>query len=90
MDMGRESRWEKDAMTVEIVFALVTAVALAAAVFAGALTLALVLGISGSAKKGVLVGAHCSERRPECGVWYGCCVGSTSSAEWAADCGPSP
>lgn len=24
MDMGRESRWEKDAMTVEIVFALVT------------------------------------------------------------------
>ncbi|MCX4649494.1 DUF6332 family protein [Streptomyces sp. NBC_01446] len=56
MDMGRESRWEKDAMTVEIVFALVTAVALAAAVFTVALTLALVLGFSGSAKKGVLVG----------------------------------
>lgn len=29
MDMGRESRWEKDAMTVEIVFALVTAAVLA-------------------------------------------------------------
>jgi hypothetical protein len=56
MDMGRESRWEKDAMTVEIVFALVTAVALAAAVFAVALTLALAFGISGPAKKGVLVG----------------------------------
>ncbi len=37
MDMGRESRWEKDAMTVEIVFALVTAAVLAAAVFAVAL-----------------------------------------------------
>ncbi|MEU9153551.1 DUF6332 family protein [Streptomyces sp. NPDC048417] len=56
MDMGRESRWEKDAMTVEIVFALVTAVALAAAVFAVALALALVFGISGSAEKDVLVG----------------------------------
>ncbi|MFE4964453.1 DUF6332 family protein [Streptomyces sp. NPDC056660] len=56
MDMGRESRWEKDAMTVEIVFALVTAVALAAAVFAVALALALAFGISGSAEKGVLVG----------------------------------
>ncbi|WP_445527846.1 DUF6332 family protein [Streptomyces cyslabdanicus] len=56
MDMGRESRWEKDAMTVEIVFALVTAVALAAAVFAVALTLALAFDISGSEKKGVLVG----------------------------------
>ncbi|MGW1810236.1 DUF6332 family protein [Streptomyces sp. NPDC002078] len=56
MEMGRESRWEKDAMTVEIVFALVTAVALAAAVFAVALALALALGISGSAEKGVLVG----------------------------------
>ncbi|MER7200954.1 DUF6332 family protein [Streptomyces sp. CB01635] len=56
MDMGRESRWEKDAMTVEIVFALVTAVALAAAVFTVALTLALAFGISGSAKKSVLVG----------------------------------
>ncbi|AJC53192.1 hypothetical protein GZL_00586 [Streptomyces sp. 769] len=43
-------------MTVEIVFALVTAVALAAAIFTVALTLALAFGISGSAKKSVLVG----------------------------------
>jgi uncharacterized protein DUF6332 len=56
MDMGRESRWEKDAMTVEIVFALVTAAALAAAVFAVAVTLALAFGVSGSAKKGMFVG----------------------------------
>ncbi|MER6047601.1 DUF6332 family protein [Streptomyces sp. NPDC001793] len=56
MDLERESRWEKDAMTVEIVFALVTAVALAAAVFAVALTLAPAFGISGSAKKSVLAG----------------------------------
>ncbi|MFG3531160.1 DUF6332 family protein [Streptomyces sp. NPDC047917] len=56
MDMGRESRWEKDAMTVEIVFALVTAIALAVAVFAVALALALAFGISGPAKKGMLVG----------------------------------
>jgi hypothetical protein len=34
MDRGREARWEKDAMTVEIVFALVTAAVLAGAVFA--------------------------------------------------------
>ncbi|MFF3784133.1 DUF6332 family protein [Streptomyces sp. NPDC001933] len=56
MDMGRESRWEKDAMTVEIVFALVTAVVLAAAVFAVALALALAFGVSGPAGKGTLVG----------------------------------
>ncbi|MFG3407753.1 DUF6332 family protein [Streptomyces sp. NPDC048142] len=56
MDMGRESRWEKDAMTVEVVFALVTAVALAAAVFAVALALTLVFDLSGSASKGVLTG----------------------------------
>jgi hypothetical protein len=56
MDMGRESRWEKDAMTVEIVFALVTAVALAAAVFAVALALALAFGVSGPARKGALAG----------------------------------
>ncbi|KIE22805.1 hypothetical protein LK08_33330 [Streptomyces sp. MUSC 125] len=43
-------------MTVEVVFALVTAVALAAAVFAVALALSLVFGISGSARKGVLAG----------------------------------
>lgn len=56
MDMGRESRWEKDAMTVEIVFALVTAVALAAAVFAVPLALTFVFGLSGSASRGVLMG----------------------------------
>lgn len=33
MDRGRESRWEKDAMTVEIGFALVSAIVLAALVF---------------------------------------------------------
>ncbi|MFJ9539259.1 DUF6332 family protein [Streptomyces sp. NPDC101225] len=55
MDMGRESRWEKDAMTVEIVFALVTAIVLAAAVFAVALTLVLAFGISGAARKDALV-----------------------------------
>ncbi|MEV0025113.1 DUF6332 family protein [Streptomyces atroolivaceus] len=56
MDMGRESRWEKDAMTVEIVFALLTAVAIAAAVYAVALALTLVFDLSGSASKGVLMG----------------------------------
>ncbi|WP_406144267.1 DUF6332 family protein [Streptomyces sp. NBC_01012] len=56
MDKGRESRWEKDAMTVEIVFALVTAVALAAAVFAVALVLALAFDLSGSTSKAVLKG----------------------------------
>ncbi|MEK2479705.1 MULTISPECIES: DUF6332 family protein [Streptomyces] len=55
MDMGRESRWEKDAMTVEVVFALVTAIALAVAIFAVALTLTLAFGFSGPAKKSVLV-----------------------------------
>ncbi|MCL6290309.1 DUF6332 family protein [Streptomyces sp. 43Y-GA-1] len=57
MEMGRESRWEKDAMTVEIVFALATAVFLAAAVFAVVLAFTLAFGISGSASKGVLAGA---------------------------------
>ncbi|MFD4025857.1 DUF6332 family protein [Streptomyces sp. NPDC058576] len=56
MDMGRESRWEKDAMTVEIVFALVTAVALAAALFAVPLALTLVFDLSGSAARGVRMG----------------------------------
>ncbi|OLZ59461.1 hypothetical protein AVW11_26160 [Streptomyces amritsarensis] len=41
-------------MTVEIVFALVTAALLAAVVFAAVFALALALGISGSAEKGVL------------------------------------
>ncbi|MFE9461011.1 DUF6332 family protein [Streptomyces californicus] len=56
MDMGRESRWEKDAMTVEIVFALVTAALLAAAVFAVAVVLPLVLGLSAAASDGVRTG----------------------------------
>jgi Family of unknown function (DUF6332) len=56
MDMGRESRWEKDAMTVEIVFALVTAALVSAVIFAVALTVVLALGISGTAEKGVLAG----------------------------------
>ncbi|WP_206306378.1 DUF6332 family protein [Streptomyces humi] len=56
MDMGRESRWEKDAMTVEIGFALVTAVALAAAVFAVFLALVLAFDISDAVRKGMLVG----------------------------------
>jgi hypothetical protein len=54
--MGRESRWEKDAMTVEIVFALVTAALLAAVIFVVALALVLALGLSGPAEKGVLAG----------------------------------
>ncbi|MEK9519049.1 DUF6332 family protein [Streptomyces sp. NPDC087908] len=67
MDMGRESRWEKDAMTVEIVFALVTAIALAAVVFAVALVPAIALGTSSPAGKatltaGALLGASA-------GVW---------------------
>ncbi|MCP9959195.1 DUF6332 family protein [Streptomyces sudanensis] len=56
MDRGRESRWEKDAMTVEIVFALVTAALLAGVVFAAAWVLALALGLSGPAEKGVVAG----------------------------------
>jgi hypothetical protein len=56
MDMGRESRWEKDAMTVEIVFALVTAAVLAGLIFAVFWTLALTLDLSGSAERHVLAG----------------------------------
>jgi hypothetical protein len=56
MDMGRESRWEKDAMTVEIVFVLVTAAVLAGVIFAAAWTLVLALGLSGSAERSVLAG----------------------------------
>ncbi|MFI9248314.1 DUF6332 family protein [Streptomyces sp. NPDC053086] len=55
MDMGRESRWEKDAMTVEIMFALVTAAVLAAAVFGVLLVPALVVGVSEPAGKGLLM-----------------------------------
>ncbi|MFG3096033.1 DUF6332 family protein [Streptomyces sp. NPDC048202] len=56
MDMGRESRWEKDAVTVEIVFALVTASALAGVVFAVALGLTHLLDLSGEASRGVPTG----------------------------------
>lgn len=55
MDRGREARWEKDAMTVEIGFALVTAAVLAAAVFAVALVPALVVGVSEPMGRGLLV-----------------------------------
>ncbi|MFF1562978.1 DUF6332 family protein [Streptomyces sp. NPDC058293] len=56
MDMGRESRSEKDAMTVEIVFALMTAAVLAGVIFAAAWTLVLALDLSGSAERGMLAG----------------------------------
>ncbi|MGW5988806.1 DUF6332 family protein [Streptomyces anulatus] len=56
MNMGRESRWDKDAMTVEIVFALVTAAVLAGVIFTAAWALVLVLDLSGSAGRGVLIG----------------------------------
>jgi hypothetical protein len=50
MDQGRESRWDKDAMTVEIVFALVTAAVTAAAVIAAALGLGWALDLSDTAR----------------------------------------
>nr|WP_322784947.1 DUF6332 family protein [Streptomyces justiciae] len=53
--MGRESRWEKDAMTVEIMFALVTGTVLAAAVFGVLLLPALAVGTSKPAGKALLV-----------------------------------
>ncbi|MFD8257405.1 DUF6332 family protein [Streptomyces griseoluteus] len=56
MDKGRESRWEKDAMTVEIGFAVVTAGVLAAVVYAVALAVTRLFDLSGSASRGVLVG----------------------------------
>ncbi|MFJ7626787.1 DUF6332 family protein [Streptomyces sp. NPDC097595] len=56
MDMGRESRWEKDAMTVEIIFALVTAAVLGAAVFAAVFAVALAFGVTGPAREHTLTG----------------------------------
>ncbi|MFF8381906.1 DUF6332 family protein [Streptomyces sp. NPDC015661] len=53
-DMGRESRWEKDAMTVEIGFALVTGAALAALVFGVLLVPAVLVGVSSPAGKALL------------------------------------
>ncbi|MGH4035216.1 DUF6332 family protein [Actinomycetota bacterium Odt1-20B] len=55
MDMGRESRWEKDAMTVEIMFALVTAVVVGGAVFAVFLIPAWIVGVSGPVRKGLFL-----------------------------------
>ncbi|MFJ3224052.1 DUF6332 family protein [Streptomyces sp. NPDC086783] len=54
MDRGRESRWEKDAMTVEIMFALMTAAALAAVVFGVLLVPALGIGVSTPEGKSLL------------------------------------
>ncbi|OKI93122.1 hypothetical protein AMK18_30460 [Streptomyces sp. CB01249] len=56
MDMGRESRWEKDAMTVEIVFALVSAALLGAAVFAVSFGAVLVFDVTGPARDRTLTG----------------------------------
>ncbi|MEV8445208.1 DUF6332 family protein [Streptomyces parvus] len=67
MDAGRESRWEKDAMTVEIVFALVTAAVLAGAVFAVTSARPLAFDLSGSASKGVLTGGALAGAAA--GVW---------------------
>ncbi|MEU3191126.1 DUF6332 family protein [Streptomyces sp. NPDC006992] len=55
MDTGREARWEKDAMTVEIVFALVTATALGGVVFTVAWTFVQALDLSGPAERRVLM-----------------------------------
>lgn len=51
MDKGRESRWEKDAMTVEIVFALVSASVVGLLVFGAVLAPALIWDLPGSAGK---------------------------------------
>ncbi|MET8637797.1 DUF6332 family protein [Streptomyces sp. NPDC004680] len=56
MDMGRESRWEKDAMTVEIAFALVTAAALTGLIFVVSWVLTRALDLSGPAERRVLTG----------------------------------
>ncbi|GAA3128853.1 DUF6332 family protein [Streptomyces rectiviolaceus] len=52
MDMGRESRWEKDAMTVEIMFALVSAAFVAVAVFFIVVLPTLVWDVSARVDKG--------------------------------------
>ncbi|WP_030910558.1 DUF6332 family protein [Streptomyces sp. NRRL F-5126] len=56
MDMGRGSLDAKDAMTVEIVFAFVTGILLAAAVFAAAWIPALLLDVSEQTAKSMLMG----------------------------------
>lgn len=54
--MGREARWDKDAMTVEIVFALVTGCVLAGAVFGVVAGLTLLCGVSGEGRGSLLAG----------------------------------
>ncbi|MFF5338894.1 DUF6332 family protein [Streptomyces sp. NPDC013181] len=67
MDMGRESRWEKDAMTVEIVFALVTGAVPAAAVFALVAGFAVLVGLTGAARHDTLTGGAVAGAAA--GVW---------------------
>ncbi|MFI7382567.1 DUF6332 family protein [Streptomyces sp. NPDC049813] len=55
MDRGREARGEKDAMTVEIMFALVTGVLAAALVFGLCAGPVLAAGVSGSARRTLLM-----------------------------------
>ncbi|MFJ2769914.1 DUF6332 family protein [Streptomyces sp. NPDC087300] len=55
--MGRESRWEKDAMTVEIMFALLSAAFLALAVFGVVLFPTLFLDVPRGIRKGLQVAA---------------------------------
>ena len=56
MDREREVRGEKDAMTVEIVFAFLSATLLAGAVLGVALAAAVPLGLHGVAGRVVLMG----------------------------------
>ncbi|MGW2226542.1 DUF6332 family protein [Streptomyces formicae] len=60
MDKGRESRWEKDAMTVEIMFALISAAFVAGGVFFVVLVPALVWDMSAGVDKGFQVVAGVS------------------------------
>lgn len=68
MNMGRESRWDKDAMTVEITFALVTAAVLAGVIFAAAWALTLVLDLPGSAARAMVAGG--ALLGAVAGVWH--------------------
>ncbi|MFD4629160.1 DUF6332 family protein [Streptomyces sp. NPDC058284] len=53
MDMGRESRWEKDAMTVEIMFALVSALVVGLLVFGAVMAPGLFWDLSPRLGKGL-------------------------------------
>jgi hypothetical protein len=64
VDKGREVRWEKDAVTVEIGFALLTGALLAAAVFGVGVGGVVVGHLGGVARHRVLVGAALAG-----GVW---------------------